>query len=66
MGGGIFGNSLFFKNFFYCGFIWFSGPELHVLHVILFSVGFNNNLEGGGNRRAIESNWGVNRVSQKF
>ena len=37
-----------------------------VEHVIHFSVGSNGNLDGGGNERAIESNWRVNRVSRKF
>ena len=37
-----------------------------VEHVIHFSVGFNDNLDVGGNGRAIETNWGVNCSNQKF
>ena len=32
---------------------------LHESRLFHFSVGSNGNLEGGVNRRAIESNWGV-------
>ena len=36
------------------------GPMFHC------SVCSNGDFEGGGNGRAIESNWGINRASRKF
>jgi hypothetical protein len=47
----------------------FTGLWAHVsrvAHVSYISVKFNSNLDGGGTRHAIQSNWGVNCSNWKF